>query len=353
MGEGKKIGERGTKREEPEGDRDGGGLMSKKVIGLALGATLLALSFRAEAQQPRKVPRIAYLSSASAESVKSLVAAFQQGLQELGYLEGKNILIEQRYVAGHFERLPELAAELVRLKVDVFVAGGAPAAHAAKNATKSIPIVMAYVADPVGIGLVASLARPGGNITGLSDFNLFVVTKRLELLKEVVPAASRVAVLLNPTNPTNPLQLKEIQAAAPALGVTILSVEVKGPDDIDRAFAVMKKERAGALIVFGDPMFGTHRIRMLELAVKSRLSAIYSSRAFVDAGGLMSYGTDFANLHRRAATYVDKILKESKPADLPVEQPIKFELIINLKAAKQIGLTIPPNVLARADRVIR
>jgi len=212
---------------------------------------------------------------------------------------------------------------------------------------------MAYVADPVGIGLVASLAWPGGNITGLSDFNLFVVTKRLELLKEVVPTASRIAVLLNPSNPTHPLQLKEIQVAAPALRVTLLPLEAKRPEDIDRAFATIRTERPGALIVIGDPMFGTHRTRMLELAVKSRLAAIYSSRPYVEAGGLMSYGTDFAELHRRAATYVDKIVKGAKPANLPVEQPTKFELVINLKTAKQIGVTIPQSLLYLADKVIK
>src|SRR5712692_3819657 len=229
--------------------------MNKKII-VSLLVTLILYSVHlAEAQQTKKVPRIGFLASSSAERDKSRLAAFQQGLRELGYLEGKNIAIEQRYAAGQFEKLPELAAELIRLKVNVLVAEGAPAAHAAKNATSVVPIVIGNAADPVGTGLVASLARPGGNITGLSDFNLAVVTKRLELLKEVVPSVSRVAVLLNPANPTNPLQLKEIQAVAPTLGVTLLSMEVKGPDDIEPAFATMKKERAAALIVFGDPMF--------------------------------------------------------------------------------------------------
>jgi len=321
---------------------------------VTLGAMLLALSFSADAQQQtKKIPRIGFLASSSGERLKSRLAAFQQGLRELGYVEAKNIVINYRSAEGKFERLPDLAAELVRLKVDILVAEGAPAAHAAKNVTSVIPIVIGNAADPVGTGLVASLARPGGNITGLSDFNLGVVTKRLELLKEVVPSASRVAVLLNPTNPTNPLQLKETQAAAPGLGVSLLSLEAKGPDDIDRAFATIIKERLGALIVFGDPMFGTHQRRITELAVTSWLPAIYGASESADAGGLMSYGTNFPDLYRRAATYVDKILKGAKPADLPVEQPTKFELIISLKAAKQIGLTIPPNVLARADRVIR
>jgi len=325
--------------------------MSEKVFCLAVGALLLALSVDAEAQRPAKVFRIGFFQSTSAERNKNRRAAFQQGLRELGYVEGKNIIIEYRYADGKFERLTELAAELVRLNIDVLVGGGAPAAHAAKNATRTIPIVM-QSGDPVGTGLVASLARPGGNITGLSDFTVGVVTKRLELLKEVVPSVSRVAVLWNPNNPANPVTLKETQAVAPALGVTLLSLEVKGAEDIDTALTAITKERPGALIVFGG-VVTAHARRIAELAVKSRLPAIYTSREDIDAGGLMSYGPNFDDLYRRTATYVDKILKGAKPADLPVEQPTKFEFIINLKAAKQIGLTIPPNVLARADRVIK
>ncbi len=328
--------------------------MRKALIWSLPILTLLLSISAAEAQQTKKVSKIGFLASSSGERLKGRMAAFQQGLRELGYLEGKNILIEHRSAAGQFEKLPELAAELVRLKVDILVAEGAPAAHAAKNATRTIPIVIGNAADPVGTGLVASLARPGGNITGLSDFNLGVITKRLEILKEVVPTASRIAVLLNPTNPTNPLQLKEIQAAAPALGVTLLPLEAKGPDDIERAFATMRKNRPGALLVMGDPMFGTHRKRIAELSVKNRLPAIHGAAEIVEAAAaLMSYGVNFDDLYRRAATYVDKILKGTKPADLPVEQPMKFELVINLKTAKQIGLTIPPNVLARADKVIK
>ena len=314
----------------------------------ALGGTAIT-----DAQQPKKVARIGFLASSSSERVKSRLSAFQQGLRELGYVEEKNVIIEYRSAEGKFERLPEIASELVRLKVDLLVVEGAPAAHATKNATSIIPIVIGNAADPVGTGLVASLARPGGNITGLSDFNLGVVTKRLELLKEVVPSASRIAVLWNPTNPTNPLQLKETQVAAPGLGVTLLSLEAKGADDIERAFSAIRKERPAALIVIGDPMFGTQQKRITQLTIKSRLPAIYGAPESVDAGGLMSYGTNFADLFRRAATYADKILKGTKPADLPVEQPKKFEFIINLKAAKQIGLTIPPNVLVRADKVIK
>jgi putative ABC transport system substrate-binding protein len=329
--------------------------MQKKITVLTLSAVLIALCLSAEAQQqPKKIPRIGLLGSLSASSSSDLIrtAAFLQGLRDLGYVDGKNIIIEYRYADGKFERLPSLAAELVRLKVDILVARGAPAAHAAKNATSTIPIVMGNAADPVGTGLVASLARPGGNITGMSDFNSGVITKRLELLKEVVPTVSRVAVLLNPANPTNPPQLKEVQAVAPALGVTLLSLEVKGADDIERAFTAMRRERTGAVLVIGGAA-GNHVSRLAELVVKNRLPTIWSSSEVVETGGLMSYGTNFADLYRRAATYVDKILKGAKPSDLPVEQPKKFEFVINLKTAKQIGLTIPPNVLARADKVIR
>jgi len=305
------------------------------------------------AQQPQKIPRLGYLSYGSVEIDKSLLAAFQQGLRELGYLEGKNIVIEQRYAAGQSDKLPELVAEFVRVKADVIVVTGDPAAHAAKKATTAIPIVIVTSPDPVGTGLIASLAHPGGNVTGLSDFHGGVVTKRLELLKDVAPLASRIAVLLNPANPSNPIQLKDIQAAAPAFRVTLISLEVKAPDAIDPALTTVVKERAGALLVLGDRLFATHQSQIIKFAVKNRLPTIYSQRLYVEAGGLMSYGANFTDQYRRAAIYVDKILKRGKPADLPVEQPRKFELVINLKAAKQIGLTIPPTVLARADRVIR
>ena len=329
-----------------------GGAMRRIFLWLSVVAALGGTAIT-DAQPLKKVARIGFLASSSSERVKSRLAAFQQGLRELGYVEGNNVIIEYRSAEGKFERLPEIASELVRLKLDLLVVEGAPAAHATKNATSVIPIVIGNAADPVGTGLVASLARPGGNITGLSDFNLGVVTKRLELLKEVVPSASRIAVLWNPTNPTNPLQLKETQAAAPGLGVTLLSLEAKGADDIEHAFSAIRKERPEALIVIGDPMFGTQQKRITQLTIKSRLPAIYGATESVDAGGLMSYGTNFADLFRRAATFVDKILKGTKPVDLPVEQPKKFEFIINLKAAKQIGLTVPPNVLARADKVIK
>jgi len=315
--------------------------------------TLLLITGSVHAQQPQKIPRLGYLSYGSVEIDKSLLAAFQQGLRELGYLEGKNIVIEQRYAAGQSDKLPELVAEFVRVKADVIVVTGDPAAHAAKKATTAIPIVIVTSPDPVGTGLIASLAHPGGNVTGLSDFHGGVVTKRLELLKDVDPLASRIAVLLNPANPSNPIQLKDIQAAASAFRVTLISLEVKAPDDIDPALTTVVKERAGALLVLGDRLFATHQSQIIKFAVKNRLPTIYSQRLYVEAGGLMSYGANFTDQYRRAAIYVDKILKRGKPADLPVEQPRKFELVINLKAAKQIGLTIPPTVLARADRVIR
>jgi ABC-type uncharacterized transport system substrate-binding protein len=267
-------------------------------------------------------------------------------------LEGRTFFIEQRYAGGQFEKLPKLAAELAGLKVDVLVVAGAPAAHAAKNATRVIPIVMTNAADPVGTGLVASLARPGGNVTGLSDFNAGVVAKRLELLKEVVPSASRVAVLLNPANPTNPLQLKLTRVAATTLGVTLLSFEAKGANEIDRAFAVIKMERPGALIVIGDPLLGSYAKRIVEHSTESRLPTIYWSREFPDAGGLLSYGINLEDSSRRAATFVDKILRGAKPGDLPIEQPTQFELVINLKTARALGLTIPPSLLQRADQVI-
>jgi len=324
----------------------------KKIFFPALGALLLALTFPALAQQPGRVYRIGYLSVLPAAQEKTLLPAFQQGLQELGYLEGKNIVIEQRYAEGKRDRLPALSADLVRLKVDIIVTGGA-GVPAAKGATSTIPIVMTYHANPVAAGLVASLAQPGGNVTGLSDFHGELVSKRLELLKEVVPAASQVAVLLRPANSTHLLQLKELQAAAPALGVTLLSLDVEGREDIDRAFSTLRKPRPGGLLVLGATEFRTHRRRIVDLAAKSRLPTIFTEGEWVDSGGLMSYGTSFPDLYWRAATYVDKILKGRKPADLPVEQPKKFEFVVNLKTAKQIGLTIPPNLLARADKVIK
>ncbi len=329
--------------------------MKFRTLGLltALTVSVLTAPLAGEAQQTKKIPRIGYLASSGGEPLKNRLAAFQQGLRELGYVEGKDIIIEHRTAEGKFARLPELAAELVRLGVDILVTEGTPAAHAAKNATSVIPIVIGNAGDPVGSGLVASLARPGGNITGLSSLSSDVALKRLQLLKEMVPSASRVAVLSNPGNSTNLLQLKDLGAAAPALGVTLLALDATKLEDIDSAFTTMRTKRPGALIVLGDPLFGTHRRRIAELAVKHQIPTIGTVGDFVLAGGLMSYAVNFPGLHRRAATYVDKILKGAKPAGLPVEQPMRLELVINLKAARQLGLTVPQSILYRADRVVQ
>ena len=327
--------------------------MKNKTIGLVLGALFFALCFYANAQQPAKVPRIGFLSSLSPAAVSARMDAFRQGLRELGYVEGKNIVIESRWAEGKTERLPELAAELVRLKVDVIVTGGPSVNRFAKEATVTIPIVLAFDNDPVGNGFAASLARPGGNVTGLSALSPEISGKQLELLKEIVPTLSRVAVLGNSAEPANALVLREVELAAGAFGVKLQHLDVLGPKDIETAFRAASKGRADAVLVLLSPVVISHRTQLVEIALKSRLPAIYFRPEFVEDGGLMSYATSFADLSRRAATYVDKILKGTKPADLPVEQPTKFELVINLKAAKQIGLTIPPNVLAQADKVIR
>ena len=327
--------------------------MKNKTIGLVLGALFFALCFYANAQQPAKVPRIGFLSSLSPAAVSARMDAFRQGLRELGYVEGKNIVIESRWAEGKTERLPELAAELVRLKVDVIVTGGPSVNRFAKEATVTIPIVLAFDNDPVGNGFAASLARPGGNVTGLSALSPEISGKQLELLKEIVPTLSRVAVLGNSAEPANALVLREVELAAGALGVKLQYLDVLGPKDIETAFRAASKGRADAVLVLLSPVVISHRTQLVEIALRSRLPAIYFRPEFVEDGGLMSYATSFADLSRRAATYVDKILKGTKPADLPVEQPTKFELVINLKAAKQIGLTIPPNVLAQADKVIR
>jgi len=306
----------------------------------------------AAAQQAGKVYRIGYLAARSA--LESRDEAFRQGLRDLGYVEGKNVIIEYRFT-GEREQIPKLAAELVRLKVDIIVAPGTPVAQAAKAATGTIPIVFAGVADPVGTGLVASLARPGGNITGLTPISAELSAKRLELLKEIVPRASRIAVLSTPDYPV-PVKtetLKEMEAAARVLGVQLQLLEVQGPNDFDSAFGAMSRAGVGAFTLLPIPMFLAERRRIADFAAKSRLPAIFHWSDYAEAGGLMSYGADPMALFRRAAVFADKILKGSKPADLPVERPTKFELVINLKAAKQIGLTIPPNLLARADRVIK
>ncbi len=326
--------------------------MRKTVIGFTLSTLLFALSSPVQAQQPGRVPRIGFLIASSPSAMAPRLDAFQQGLRELGYVEGKNIIIERRHADGKSDHLPALAAELVRLKVDIIMGQGGQSIRTAQSATKTIPIVMIAVSDPVSLGFVASLARPGGNITGLSTQAPELGGKRLELLKEIVPKLSRVAVLGDRNSPGYGPQKREIEVAAPALGLKLQIVE-PGPKDLESAFSTITKERAGALIVLQGPLTGSYRKQIVELAVKSRLLTTYPESEFVEIGGLMSYGTSVADLYRRAAVYVDKILKGAKPADLPVEQPMKFELVINLKAAKQIGLTIPPNVLVRADRVIK
>jgi len=321
---------------------------------IAVGAGFLATPLAVEAQEPAKVPRIGFLGTNLAAN-PHLQEAFRQGLRDLGYVEGRNVVIEYRSAEGKPERFPAVAAELVALKVDVIFAGGTPAALAAKQATRTLPIVFAGVGDPVTSGLVTSLARPGGNVTGLSVLAPDLVGKGLELLKQAVPGVSRVAVLWQPGGlgeRTEKDMLKEAEVAARALGVRLHYVEAQGPADFERSFSDMTKVRAGALTVLTTPMFISERRRLVDLAAKNRLPTVYLFREFVDAGGLMAYGADLADMFRRAATYVDKILKGAKPGDLPVEQPTKFELVINLKTAKALGLTIPQSLLLRADEVI-
>jgi len=324
--------------------------MNKNTTFVFVVATVILGSIHfAEAQKPAKVPRIGVLSG----PIDPGVEAFRQGLRELSYVEGKNITIEHRSAEGKLHRLPDLAAELVRLKVDVIVASSNLAIIALKEATQTIPIVMSIAGDPVGAGFIASLARPGGNITGLSVIAEQLSGKRLELLKEINPKVARVAVFRNPTIPTHAVLWKETQDAATVLGIKLLPLDTRGLDEIESAFGTMAREHAEALIVLPEPITLTYRKQIVDLAAKNRLPAMYPWTEFVDSGGLMAYAPNRDDLWRRAATYVDKILKGRKPADLPVEQPTKFELVINLKAAKQIGLTIPQSVLYRADRVIK
>jgi putative ABC transport system substrate-binding protein len=328
--------------------------MKKTVVpSILVAVVLVAVTVIAEAQQPKKVPQIGFLSTVSPSTISDRIEAFRQGLRELGYVEGKNIVIEWRYAESNADRLPSLAAELVRLKVDLIVTAGSPPTRAAKEATSTIPIVMGLDPDPVGNKFVASLARPGGSITGLSSLSPEITGKQLELLKETVPKLFHVAVLGSSTRPGNAQSLREVELAAGALGVKLQYLDVLGPKDIETAFRGASKGRAEAVLVLAGPVLNSHRPQIADLAAKNRLPAIYERAEFMDAGGLMFYGASITEMFRRAATYVDKILKGAKPADLPVEQPKKFEFVINLKAAKQIGLTIPPNVLARADRVIR
>jgi putative tryptophan/tyrosine transport system substrate-binding protein len=321
--------------------------MNTKMIVCLVAAALLSSASFAEAQQPKKVPRIGYLSLGL--GIQPNEEAFRERLRELG-IDGQNIVIEWRFAKGKADLLPELATELVRLKVDVIIASATQATQAAKEATKTIPIVFLRAGDPVAYGLVDSLARPGGNITGMSAVSLDLSGKRLELLKEALPRISRVAILYDPQLS---LSLKEMQTAAQFLGVKIQALEVRTAADVENAFSAMKKERSDSLITMPPPSISVHQKRILELTEKNRFPGMHSNKGWVEAGGLMSYGLDVFDSDRRAAILVDKILKGTKPSDLPVEQPTKFELVINLKTAKQIGVTIPPNLLARADKVIK
>jgi putative ABC transport system substrate-binding protein len=323
----------------------------RAIFLLVLISTLLALICgSAKGQQPKKVPRIGFLSATSASSMR--VAVFRQGLSELGYVEGKKIVIDCRYAEGKLDRLPAFVAELVDLKVDVLITLGWPATVAAKNATRTIPVVM-IAGDPVRMGLVVSLARPGANITGLSFLSPDLSGKRLGLLKETVPKLSRVAVLWNPDGPGSTLGWKESQLAARELGLQLHSTEARSANAFENAFEEATRVRSGAVVQTGNPLFATNQKRITDLAIKHRLPTIYQQSEFVEVGGLMSYGPDYAGLLRRAATFVDKILKGAKPSELPVERPTKFELVINVEAARRINLTIPPEVLMWADRVIK
>ena len=320
---------------------------------IAVIVALVGYGAIVDAQQAKKVPRIGWLLGTSPSSANTArIEAFRQGLRDLGYIEGQNLIIEYRYAEGKADRFPDLAAELVHLKVDVIFAGSTSSVQAAKKATTTVPIV-SVTADPVALGLVASLARPGGNVTGLTNFTSELAGKRLELLKETIPRVSRVAVLFYPDAPSAALRMRETEAAAPSLGIKLQPVEVREPNDFEHAFSALKKERADALFPLRSPFITNQVKRIVELAAKNRVPGMYDEREFAEAGGLMSYGTSITDLYRRAATYVDKILKGTKPADLPVEQPMKFEFVINLKTAKQIGVTIPQSVLFRADKVIK
>ncbi len=323
----------------------------RAFIGILAGG-LLAAPLVAQAQPLDKVRKIGYLDGASPRSNPELTDAFRDQMRQLGYVEGKNLVIEYRWAGGNYDRLSDLAADLVRLRVDVIVTVGDPVIQAVKTATTTIPIVMASVGDPVGRGFVVSLARPGGNITGVSNFAVALSGKWLEILRQAVPHLSQVAILRNSANPTHPLFWMEADKAAKGLGLTLQSLEVRSPEDIETAFASMLKERVGAFVTLPDPLLTEQRVRISDLATKTHLPGIAAFRENTEAGTLMAYGPSLAANRRRAAVFVDKILKGAKPADLPIEQPTKFELVINLKTAKALGLTIPPSLLQRADQVI-
>jgi putative ABC transport system substrate-binding protein len=328
--------------------------MDRRMFLGTLAGGLLAAPLAAGAQPAGKVYRIGYISNSPPNTPESsrLHEAFRQGLRERGWVEGRNAVIEWRFAEGKMERFPDLAADLVRLKVDLIVTLGGPAARAAKQATTTIPIVAVAVSDPVGQGFVGSLARPGGNVTGLATLFPELAVKRLGLLTEILPGVSRVAVLWNAANPGNVIILRGVQAAARTLGVTLQSREVRGPDDFEAAFAKMSRERPDALMILDDPLLFQYRASIVDFAAKKRLPTMHPFRESVEAGGLIAYSVNLAELNRRAAEYVDKILKGADPAELPIEQPTEFELVINLKTAKALGLTIPPSLLQRADQVI-
>jgi len=324
--------------------------MIRILFVVVLGFVWAALP--AHAQGADRLPRIGFLGNSTATLEANLIGPFRDGLRDLGYVEGQNILIEYQWAEGKYERLPALIAELIALKVDVIVTAGTPASLAVKKATTSVPLVMIAVGDPVGTGLVASLARPGGNATGVTSISPELEGKRLELLREVFPGVARIAVLWNPVSPFQVVAEKEVQAAAGVLRIPVLSLGVRAAEELDNAFAAILREQANALLVLADRLFLHNRERIMEFAAKNRLPGVHAYRELVEAGGLMSYGPSYADLHRRAATYVDKILKGARPSDLPVERPTKFELVVNLKAAKALGIDIPQSVLLRADEMI-
>ncbi|HSE02155.1 MAG TPA: ABC transporter substrate-binding protein [Burkholderiales bacterium] len=328
--------------------------MRLQTIGLlvALAFGLLAAPLAARAQTPETLPRIGFLGNSTAALEANLIGPFQEGLRDLGYVEGKNVLIEYRWAEGKYERFPALIGELLAQKIEVIVTAGTPATLAVKKASTSVPLVMIAVGDPVGTGIVASLARPGGNITGLTSISPELDGKRLQLLREVVPEISYIAVLWNSSSPLQVVAERATRAAAQVLQIKVLSLGVRTKEEIEDAFAQIIRERPGALLVLADRLFLHHRARIMDFATQHRLPGVHAYRELVEAGGLMSFGPSYAGMHKRAAYYVDKILKGAKPADLPVEQPTRFELVVNLKTAKALGLTIPPTILFRADKLI-